>query len=202
MHEDRADLIEELLEATRRLCAPQPGEPRDGYHSTDTETSDRELTNDILHLTRNIRQRRSRRAHREVAFVARGQRIEELERQLQDSQLDLREFQTREVEVGRAQAAQLREVQIHADRTELSLVAQLVGVRNELALANQVLAQQHEAHNDLQVRFVNSRRLVVAQRQRLSALRSVTTASASSLAREVRRLNRIRGAPVFVARQV
>ena len=202
MHEDRADLIEELVEATRRLCAPQPGVSRDGYHSTDTETSDRELTNDILHLTRNIRQRRSRRAHREVAFVARGQRIEELERQLQDSQLDLRGFQTREVEVSRAQAAQLREVQIHADRTELSLVAQLVRVRNELALANQVLAQQHEAHNDLQVRFVNSRRLVVAQRQRLSALSSVTTSSASSLAREVWRLNRIRGAPVVVARRV
>ena len=52
--------------------------------------------------------------------------------------------------VGRAQAAQLREVQIHANRTEISLVAQLVGVRNEPALANQVLAQQHEAHNDLQ----------------------------------------------------
>ena len=97
MHEDRADLIEELVEATRRLCAPQPGVPRDGYHSTDTETSDRESTNDILQFNRNIRKRRSRRTHREADFVARGQRIEELERQLQDSQLDLRVFQTREL---------------------------------------------------------------------------------------------------------
>ena len=100
----------------------------------------------------------------------------------------------------KTQSAQLRELQIRADRFEISLAAQLVRVRNELALANQILAQQHEAHTNLQIRFVNSRRLVIAQRRRLSALCIVTTSSASTLAREVRRLNRIRGALVFVAR--